>query len=224
MAGEKDGWRNERLEVAGKTYFLESCIDTDRIPYQQRVDLATELTPLTGKGFKRFDLHSDELSLDVSNHVVTAPRLTVIRNETSEAVAFVASALIEINGINFLHLGGIIVDPKLHHSGLALRILTKELVETKAEAIVLRTQSMNMLGLTKKVAILDEALTQTVAPIVYPFNLDGVVNHHVYRDGHSLYEDEASFAPEAIDWIDWREGDALVVAGWVKTTPLDTIG
>lgn len=220
MAGEKDGWRNERLEVAGKIYSLESCIDTDRIPYQQRVDLAIELTPLTGKGFKRFDLHSDELSLDVSNHVVTAPRLIVIRNETGEAVAFVASALIEINGISFLHLGGIIVDPELHHSGLALRILTKELVETKAKAIVLRTQSMKMLGLTKKVAILDETLTQTVAPIVYPFNLDGVVNHRVYRDGHSLYEDEESFAPEAISWINWREGDSLVVAGWIKTTHL----
>lgn len=220
MAGEKDGWRNERLEVAGKIYSLESCIDTEKIPYQQRVDLATELTPLTGKGFKRFDLHSDELSLDVSNHVVTAPRLTVIRNEASEAVAFVASALIEIDGTSFFHLGGIIVDPTLHHSGFGLRILTRELVETEAKAIVLRTQSMKMLGLTKKVAVIDEALTLTVAPIVYPFNLDGVVNHRVYRDGHSLYEDEESFAPEAISWINWREGDALVIAGWIKTTHL----
>lgn len=224
MAGEKDGWRNERLEVAGNIYSIESCVDTEKIPYQQREDLAIELTPLTGKGFKRFDLHSDELSLDVSNHVVTAPRLTVIRNEASEAVTFVASAPIEIDGISFFHLGGIIVDPKLHHSGLALRILIKELVETKAGAIVLRTQSMNMLGLTKKIATIDEALTLVVAPIVYPFNLDGVINHHVYRDGHSLYEDEESFAPEAISWINWREGDSLVVAGWVKTTSLDTIG
>src|SRR3989344_5487056 len=222
MVGEKDGWRNEELKVAGQIYAIESCIDTDKIPFQQRVDLATELTPLTGKGFKRFDLHSDELSLDVSNHVVTAPRLTVIRNETGEAVAFVASALIEIDGISFFHLGGIIVDPSLHHSGLGLRILTKELIETKAKAIVLRTQSMKMLGLTKKVAYIDEALTLAVAPIVYPFNLDGVVNHHVYRDGQSLYEDEESFAPEAISWIDWRAGDALVIAGWLN--PLDTIG
>ena len=224
MAGEKDGWQNERLEIAGQIYSVELCIDTNKIPYLQRVDLATELTPLTGKGFKRFDLHSDELSLDVSNHVVAAPRLTVIRNEAREAVAFIASALIEINGVNFYHLGGIILDPSLHHSGLGLEILTKELVETRAEAIILRTQSMKMLGLAKKVANLDETLTLAVAPIVYPFNLDGVVNRHIYRDGHSLYEDEASFAPEAIDWIDWRAGDALVVAGWVKTTPLDTIG
>jgi len=216
MAGEKEGWRNEKLEVAGQIYSIESCIDTSRIPHQQRVDLASELTPLTGKGFKRFDLQSKELSLDVSNHVVTAPRLTIIRNEAKEAVAFIASALIEINGISFYHLGGIIVDPTLHHSGLGLKILTNELVETEAEAIVLRTQSMKMLGLAKKVATIDEALTLTIAPIVYPFNLDGLVNRHVYREGHSLYEDEESFAPEAIPWINWQNGDALVVAGWVS--------
>ena len=70
---------------------------------------------------------------------------------------------------------------------------------------------MKMLGLAKKVATIDEALTLAVAPKVYPFNLDGVVNHHVYRDGHSLYEDEESFTHEAIDWINWRAGDALVV-------------
>jgi|SRR3989338_38303 len=216
MAGEKDGWQNEGLEVAGQNFSIESCIDTSIISYNQRSGLAAELTPLTGKGFKRFDLHSEELSLDVFNHVVTAPRLIVIRNEAREAVAFIASALMEIDGISFYHLGGIIVDPNLHHSGLGLKILTKELVETKAKAIILRTQSMKMLGLAKKVATIDEALTLAVAPKVYPFNLDGVVNHHVYRDGHSLYEDEESFTHEAIDWINWRAGDALVVAGWVK--------
>lgn len=195
---------------------IEKCEDTSGLDLETRISLAAELTPLTGKGFLRFDLQSRELSEDVFNHVVYAPRLIVARDPEGKAVAFIASATMTIENINFYHLGGIILDPSLQHSGLAFRLLREELLTTHAEAIVFRTQSKKMLGLALKVSDLDPELTIRVAPIVYPENLDGYINHGVYRGGHSLYEDEVKFENDAIDSINWRNGDSLVIAGWVK--------
>lgn len=212
----EDGWRVDALELNGFSYHIEKCEATSLIALEKRILLAEELTPLTGKGFLRFDLHSQELTEDVYNHVVNAPRLIVTRNIEGYAVAFIASATMPINGVKFYHLGGIIVDPTLQGTGLALRMLRGELSETGAEALVLRTQSKKMLGLAAKVTELDPDLTLQVAPLVYPQNLEGCVNHGVYRNGHSLYEDEERFVEDAIDTINWKAGDSLVVAGWVK--------
>lgn len=215
MIESKNGWRTEIIRIKEESFSIEHCEDTSVLTLEQRTKMASELTPLTGEGFLRFDLNSDELTEDVANHVITAPRLIVARNNEGKAVAFIASATSTIEDILFYHLGGIIVDPSLQGSGLGLKMLQDELKTTRAKAIVLRTQSMKMLRLTAKVAQLDDDLTRAVAPIVYPTNLDGIVNRGVYRQGRSLYENEEQFAPTAIEWIDWRNGDSLVVAGFV---------
>jgi len=216
MLESKEGWRNEIITIKGEQLIIECCEDTSVLEIEKRQGLARELTPLTGQGFLRFDLNSSELSEDVANHVVTAPRLIVARNNEGRAVAFIASDVVRIGNILFYNLGGIIVEPSLHGTGLALRMLKDELMATKAEAIVFRTQNKKMLSLAAKVAILDDNLSKAVAPFVYPTNIDGNVNHGIYRGGHSLYEDEEEFATTAIDWIDWRHGDGLVVAGMIK--------
>ncbi len=216
MVESKGGWRSETIIIQGQDYSVDHCEDTSILSLEKRMEISQELTPLTGKGFLRFDLGSAELSEDVANHVVTAPRLIIARDKEGVAVAFIASGTSIIENILFYHLGGIIVDPSLQGSGLGLKMLQDELITTNAEAIVLRTQSMKMLRLAAKVAQLDDDLTRAVAPIIYPTNLDGIVNHGVYRLGHSLYEDETRFASTAIEWIDWRQGDGLVVAGYVR--------
>lgn len=216
MSSEKDGWQIETVRIKELDLYIESCEDTSRLDLEKRISLSLELTPLTGKGFLRYDLHSNELTEDVANHVVMAPRLIVVRNKDNEAVAFIASEIKNIEGLIFYHLGGIILDPSLQGSGLGLTLLRTELRKTQADGIVLRTQSKKMLGLTEKVATLDPELTLTLAKIAYPENLDHSVNKGVYRGGHSLYENEELFAKDAIDTIDWRSGDSLVIAGWIK--------
>lgn len=212
---EVDGWRGESQEILGGVFFREMYPHFYQLPEEIRRKFSKELTPLTGKGFMRLNLESEELVKDVENHIVPAPRLIIIRDKTKNPVAFIASELKETEGLDFYHLGGIMIDENLHHTGLGLKILTDEITATKSQAIVFRTQSKKMLGLAKKVAALNEKLTHKVAPTFYPTNLDGMINRRVYRNGHSLYEDEERFAPQAIDWIDWLHGDGLVVAGFI---------
>lgn len=206
-----------KKEFGNESLTIERYVSTKEIPEEEMIRLAAELTPLTGEGFMRFDPMSDELHKDVANHVVRAPRLIVVRDRNMEAVAFIASAVIDIQGLNFYDLGGIIVATRFQGSGLAEYLLRDELRETLAKGLVLRTQNRRMLGLAQKVAEVDDDFAAKIAPFThYTHNLEGSVNRRVYRGGHSLYEDEVRFAPKAIDWIDWRSGDALVVAGWVK--------
>lgn len=215
MLSEKDGWRNETFRINALELSLESCEDTSKLDLEKRISLAKELTPLTGKGFLRFDITSQELAEDVFNHVVYAPRLMIVRNRENLPVAFLASSTKKIDEQMVYDLEGIIVDPTLHGSGLGLKLLKEELLRTKADILILRTQSKKMFGLASKVAILDAELTLHFAKTFYPTNLDGFINRGVYRGGHSLYEDETAFAKDAIEEIDWRAGDSLVVCGWV---------
>ncbi len=212
---EKSGWHNKEISINGKNFTVEKNTNLERESKSQKLALAEELTPLTGKGFLRSDLMSEELQEDVANHVVESQRLTVIRNKEKEPVAFIAAEVTNIDGQNVYHLGGIIVDPSLQGSGLAKLILTDELLETKADILILRTQSKKMLGLASKLATLDAELTLHFAKLIYPEKLDGFINKGVYRNGQSLYEDELQFAKDAIDEINWRAGDSLVVCGWV---------
>lgn len=215
MTSEKDGWQTEVIRIKEQDFYIESCEDTSSLELEKRVSLAEELTPLTGKGFLRFDLHSQELAEDVFKHVVYAPRLTIVRNSKNTALAFVASESKKVDDQIIYNLGGIIIDPTLHGSGLGQKLLHQELLKTKADLLILRTQSKKMLGLAYKLAVLDADLTLHFAKMFYPTNLDGYINRKVYRDGHSLYEDEAAFEKDAIEEINWRSGDALVVCGWV---------
>ncbi len=212
---EISGWRGQEVEINGVKFSIEKNSEFKSVEISKRKSIAEELTPLTGKGFLKSDLHSQELTLDVFNHVVFSPRLTVVRSSESTPVAFIASDIRTIDDQQVFELGGIIVDPTLHGSGLALRLLKDELLETKADILILRTQSKKMLGLANKLAVLDSELTLHFAPYIYPGNLDGYINRKVYPGQHSLYEDEESFANDAIEEINWRQGDALVVCGWV---------
>lgn len=212
---ETDGWRNNEIIVNGQTLSVEKNSNFKKIDIEKRKIIAAELTPLTGKGFLKSDLYSKELTDDVFNHVFFAPRLTIVRNKENSPVAFVASEIRTIDDQALYELGGIIIDPSLQGSGLAFRLLRDELLETKAEILILRTQNKRMLGLASKLAALDTELTLHFAPYIYPGNLDGYINRNVYPGGHSLYEDEAAFAQDAIEDINWRQGDALVVCGWV---------
>lgn len=215
MNPEANGWRNEKIIIKNETYFVEKKSKFQETNISDRLILAEKLTPLTGKGFLRFDLMSEELQQDVANHVVESPRLTLTRDIKNEIVAFIASETKIINNQVIYHLGGIIIDPTLQRSGLAKTLLSQEFLETKADILVFRTQSKKMLGLASKLATLDAELTREFAPLFYPENLDGYINRRVYRGGHSLYEDENQFQHDAIESIDWRQGDSLVACGWI---------
>lgn len=215
ISTEKDGWHNKEISIGGKSFTVEKSTEFNNKTKSEKLILAEELTPLTGKGFLRNDLMSEELQQDVANHVVESQRLTIVRNNEKKPVAFIASEVANIDGQVVYHLGGIIIDPSLQGSGLAKTMLTDELLETGADILILRTQSKKMLGLASKFATLDAELTLHFAKIIYPENLDGYINKGVYRNGHSLYEDESAFAKDAIEEIDWRAGDSLVVCGWV---------
>lgn len=209
--------RTEKKEVNGDIITIEHYVPALEQPEDVRFQFAVELTPLVAEGFMRSDPNDQELFQDVVNHVATAPRLLIARNSRGEAIAFIAADILEIEDTLFYDLGGIITSAKMQGSGLALDMLKGEISETKVDGLVLRTQNMRMYKLAAKVATLSNDLAAEIAPHThYTKNLDGCINHGAYRDGHSLYEDEKRFAPQAIDWIDWRSGDALVVAGFVK--------
>ncbi len=212
---EKSGWQGKEISISGKSFTIEKSTEFKNKTKSEKLILAEELTPLTGIGFLRNDLMSEELQEDVANHVVESQRLTVVRNNEKRPVAFIASEVANIDGQTVYHLGGIIIDPSLQGSGLAKTMLIDELLETKADILILRTQSKKMLGLASKLSTLDADLTLHFAKIIYPENLDGYINRGVYRNGHSLYENETEFAKDAIEEINWRSGDSLIVCGWV---------
>lgn len=206
----------EHVEYRNRPLTVETWKDFTRLPIGNRLLISQFVTPLTGKGFLRVDLSDDQLKLDVKNHVVNVPRFLLTTNSlTNEPLAFVASEVLDIEGMSFYHLGGIIIDPDFQGIGLGTKLLESELKKIKPQCIVLRTQSKIMYSLAAKVSRISEELAYKVAPTVYPNNLDGNINRGVYRNGHSLYEKEEDFAHYAIDTIDWRNGDALVLAGYV---------
>ncbi len=212
---EISGWRNIEIVINGQNFTVEKNSEFKKVDISTRKQLANELTPLTGKGFLKTDLHGDVLTKDVFEHVFYTPRLTIVRNNENSPVAFIASEIRTFDDQRLFELGGIIIDPILQGSGLARRLLSDELLETKADILILRTQSKKMLGLAAKLSTLDAELTLHFAPYIYPKNLDGYINRKVYPNQRSLYEDEEAFAKDAIEEINWRQGDALVVCGWV---------
>lgn len=186
------------------------------LPHDLRMEIALTLTELTGHAFLRRDVHDQELITDVANHVAEAPRLVLLDDKNGYTSAYIISQVSVWQSRTVYDLSGIIIAAEWQNKGLGYDLLSYDLFETGAEVLILRTQNLSMYKLAGKVAELNEALAHHMAPDYYPRNLDGNINRGVYREGHSLYEDEVRFASQAIDWIDWQAGDGLVVAGYVK--------
>ncbi|OGM74586.1 hypothetical protein A2382_04055 [Candidatus Woesebacteria bacterium RIFOXYB1_FULL_38_16] len=206
------------LQVKGSTLsvFLYTPESLSEVEQEK---LVAELTPLTGLGFMRFDLEDEKLMQDVQRHIVPVPRLLVIRDESNLPICFVSSEQFVWMDQNCFHLVGIIVHPSYQGTGLSEMALSYELCETRCSVLVFRTQNARMLGLGKKVADIYDFLTHALGQLLYPENLDGIVNKGVYRKeqgGASLYDDVLAFERQAIDSIDWQSGDSLVAAGFVK--------
>lgn len=219
----------ETIEFGGRSFTVERFFE-GQISDDEKLKLTEELTPLTGQGFLRFDVYSNELKTDVIKHVLRAPRLIIIRDENGKSVAYIASGTFVANdGTKFYDLGGIIVDPPLHslrmnpdsRISLAQYLLTQELESVDVEAIILRTQSQKMYNLAAKVADIDPKMAAYYAPEAgYDRNLVGNTNRQAYRQGSGecLYDDIETFSREAInvEGFDWLHGDAMVVAGFLK--------
>jgi hypothetical protein len=120
----------------------------------------------------------------------------------------------EWQGFAVFNLHGIMIDPLLQGKGLGRLMILAEFDLLHPEVIILTTQSINMYKLAQKVCFLSDQLAIEMARARK--NIEGQVVRGAYRGGNSLYDDIERFAPYAIPWIDWRAGDALVVAGFVR--------
>ncbi|KKS77661.1 MAG: hypothetical protein UV74_C0013G0150 [Candidatus Woesebacteria bacterium GW2011_GWB1_43_14] len=188
------------------------------LPLELRKEYGEELIPLVAQGFMWPDINDPGFREDSLNHVVEVPRLLIARDDMGCARAFIASEVKSYKDLIVYHLYGIMVDPLFHGSGLAQKISERELEVTGSDILLFRTQSNKMLGLGRKLANLNEPLGMRLAPLAYPDNLNWLINERIYRDGKCLYGDMDRFEKDAIPWIDWRHGDALVVAGFVNAS------
>lgn len=185
------------------------------LPKDRRLAITNKLTNLTAEGFMR-DGIAEELVHDVENHVAESPRLFLLHDNNDTPKAYICAEVSIWRGYSVYELGGIIIHPSLQQKGLGLSMIQTELDDVNPDILILRTQNNSMYKLAAKVAILDEKLAAKMAPTYYPTNLDGCINHGVYRNGGSLYGDIVHFESQAIPSIDWKSGDGLVVAGFIK--------
>jgi len=193
----------------------QSYTDFQSIPVSIRNQQSRRLADLTGRGFMRVTV-DPQLVADVEKHVSEASRLSILTDKNDNPVAYVCSDVDIWNQKSVYNLGGIIVEPTFQNQHLGFSIIRMELDQCKPDILILRTQNMSMYKLANKFAKLSNQLAAEMAVKYYPKNLDGVINHSVYRQGQSLYEDSIRFASQAIPFINWEAGDALVVAGFVN--------
>ena len=209
------------------------CVQIDRftcgeLDTENKKILAQELRPLTGKGFLRNNLEDPKFIMDVNEHIIGAERLIIVRKLMDKSpVSFIASGKLEALNLNFYYLGGIIVDPEFHKSGLGKYLLVSDLLEAKKDTIFLCTQSKKMRGLLGHVASIDYDLSIKMAEFKFQNSFHkrvGNVIKGLYVDsfigGKSLYEDVNTFAKDAIDDISgmvWKDGDSAVLAGYLKS-------
>lgn len=213
--GKKNGANApyKHFELLGLLWQSYPCFDN--MAEDECLSIASNLTELTRQGFMRESVN-EELANDVRNHVAHAPRLFILKNRADEPKAYICAAISEWEGYSVYELWGIIINPQLQGKSLGLSMLLAEIGELKPELIILRTQNMSMYKLSAKVAFLSEDLAIEMAPTYYPYNLQGRINHGVYQHGGSLYGDQVQFESQAIPFINWKAGDGLVVAGFIK--------
>lgn len=226
MRSEKEtfiiGGRTEAENFAGVT--KQVILMPDRtLDNEAKELLSHELTPITGLGFMR-DLTTREgyqrLYEDVYNHVVPCDRLSVFRDSSGKVIAFIAAGFAKHRENNVYHLGGIIVDPTLHHKNFSVAILQRELMVTSTDIIAFHTQSVLMEKLGQKVSRFDVDLAREVAGLIGTGNMqdtqEGPIDKERYG-GQSLYEDIARFDSIAIKKPDFNylKGDAIIFAGYI---------
>jgi len=200
--------RSRRIERIGN-HTLEVYENPTSLPDEVQTQLVQELTPVTGRGFLRNDIHSDELYQDVANHVINCDRLTIARSG-GEVSAFMAQSTVKKGFKKIFHLEGIIVEPAFRSSGLASKMIKKGM---KGHSILaFHTQSKAMLKLGEKLSKRDDGLAEQIAYIIGSGDARGNVDVGRYG-GQSLYENTSKFARTAIKEIDWENGDAQIFAG-----------
>lgn len=199
----------DRMGNIHDVYIISQPYGLDDLRKQRLVDV---LTPVTGRGFLRYDVEGNSLRQDVENHVLGCDRLVICMCE-GEVSCFVAASLREFGEFAVYHLEGVIVEPQFQSAGLALLVMKEELVETSADILAFHTQSIKMVRLGNKLATLNRQLAIEVADLIHTSNQSGAIDIGRYG-GQSLY-DNPTFAEVAIKSLNWQNGDALICAGWV---------
>jgi GNAT superfamily N-acetyltransferase len=205
-----------QFDIAG----LGLCIRAElyiptQMPEADRLQLADELTPLTGQGFMK--CVDADLRQDVRNHVCGSERVVVVR-EGGKPCAFVCSSLHQVEGNGTLyHLEGIIVDKQFQGSGFARRLLEQEIMQSGANPIGFHTQSEKMVGLGQKIADLNAMDALRYGGLIGTHDQQGVIDRHRYGN-HSLYGDTERFRESAVKApeCDWERGDAVICVGPVR--------
>ncbi len=189
--------------------------DPQSISFDERERILAQLTPLTGLGFMRKDIYSNELYRDVENHVLGSERLVIGRIHENISVYIVSDLKTLPSGERIYHLGGLICDPKYQHSGISEYLLRLEVFQNESDILAFHTQSELMRKLGLKIAYLNPSDSLHVASLIGTKCQDGIVDKGRYG-GKCLYEDSERFGPIAIKEIDYLAGDALICAGPIK--------
>lgn len=211
---EKVSNRKEIIDLKGNIHTVEVIMHPTKMDSEAQGQLVSELTPVTGRGFLRKDIHSQELYNDVAQHVIDCERLIVIRNK-DEVSLFIAASIKKQNGVTIYHLEGIIVEPEFHGTGLAYIALKNDIEVCSAKILAFHTQSLRMFRLGQKLADITEQESLKYASLINTRNQQGVVDVARYG-GQSLYENIVEFAHQAIPNLNFKNGDALICAGFVK--------
>jgi len=200
--------KEEGPKVFKRVYFPKE------IPEDESLSIARDLTPLTAEGFMQNTTELTEaLIQDVRNHVCGSERL-VVAYRAGMPCAFICSSLIEVDEGLLYHLEGIIVETALQGNGFAEEFVNEELQKTRADLIGFHTQSKKMFCLGKKIADFSTGLAHMYGPTIHSVKMVGGVDKGRY--GSCLYGDIERFRPDAIEEINWMNGDALICIGSIK--------
>lgn len=209
--------KNFGLQING--YQIEKYFPDDFTP-ELMTKLAVELSPLTCEGFMRSCV-SLELIKDVSNHLMVSDRIVVARDTEQKPIAFMTSSMHTFEGIRgeqelMYHLEGIIVKPECQGSGLSKQLIAQDVLESGATYLGFHTQNGRMKSLGLKIAYINDDDSLRYANIIDTHKLQGV--HDVGRYGNtSLYGNQEKFALYALTDINWRQGDAAVCIGPIRS-------
>lgn len=179
---------------------------------QEIGSLADELLPLTVEGFMREGI-TDQLRQDVVHHISGSERVVVARL-SGEPNAYVCASFCPTAEGLLYHLEGIMVASNYQGTGLAFCLLARELRIFRPQFLGFHTQSARMAALGSKLASFDAEDAVRYGATIDTRNQAGVIDVGRYG-GKCLYGDENRFSGQAIDYIDWRKGDALVFIGRV---------
>ena len=160
---------------------------------------------------------------DIYVHVFDCDRLTVITNESGQALGFIAANVGLKEDKVLYHLGGIILMEEIQGKGVAKGFLAQELAECGADVMCFHTQSESMrrLGLSLAEPNLGLAVELFGDSCVLDYLDSGQAverGRYYSRYGGSLYGDVGRFGDKAITdpGFDFLGGDAIVFAGFVR--------